>query len=362
MTADNLGALARSLTGPFAFCGIAAARAGSEPEFFLSAPGREVTPRTLFRCASVSKVVTGWTARMALVRGRDGINPAYRDVAVEDVLGQPFAHPALPDHPITVGQLAGHCSGLSDKAGYAIAPGVAPLDWITAQGTKVWADHAPGQAFEYCNLGYIVLAAVAEVEAQERFDTLARRLVLDPLDIEGGFNWSGVLSERRPDRIATYRRDDTGLHPQIDAVVATGGISAPDGTAPLTGAYRLGTDVSVLSPQGGLRLSMAGMMKLARALPRGPAGRLWSPDRGPTPDEFDSYGWGIQFLDSPGFFPRPIVGHFANAYGFAGGIWYDRETDTAFAYALNGLPLGDEDDALRPEEQQIFAAVAAWIG
>jgi CubicO group peptidase (beta-lactamase class C family) len=355
-----LNALARSLTGPFAFCGIAVAGPKSDYVALSAQPELTVTDRTLFRVASVSKVVVGWTARMALARGRDGINPAYKDIRAEDVLGFPLRHPEAPDVPVTVGQLASHSAGLTDDAGYLVPPGVPLAAWMAEQGAAVWAPHLPGTRFSYCNLGYLLLAAVAEAETGERFDVLARRLVLDPLNIEGGFNWSGVLSERRGDKLPTYRRDVTGFVPQIDGHVAEGGISGPDGARMVTGDYVIGQDVARLSPQGGLRTSMRGMLALARALAKGPDRRLWTPDMGSieNPDGvFDSYGWGQQFLDKPSFYPRPLVGHFGNAYGFKGGIWWDKANQTAFAYALNGAPMGDDSDALHPAEKTIFETV-----
>jgi hypothetical protein len=60
----------------------------------------------------------------------------------------------------------------------------------------------------------------------------------------------------------------------------------------------------------------------------------------------------------PDFYPHALVGHFANAYGLAAGVWWDRESDLSFAYALNGLPEDDADDALRADERAIFQAIA----
>jgi hypothetical protein len=73
---------------------------------------------------------------------------------------------------------------------------------------------------------------------------------------------------------------------------------------------------------------------------------------------FQGYSTGLQILPDPSFYPRPLIGHFANAYGFTGGIWYDRLACAAFTYALNGMPMGDEDDVMSNEELAIFAAVA----
>jgi hypothetical protein len=114
-----------------------------------------------------------------------------------------------------------------------------------------------------------------------------------------------------------------------------------------------------------LRISLAGALRLAQAIPDNLPTLLWSGDDGPGDYEggvFDGYGEGLQVLRDPPFYPRPLIGHFANAYGFIGGIWWDAQARTAFAYGLNGLEVGDESDALHPEEAAIFYTVAGWIG
>ncbi|MBT8410558.1 MAG: hypothetical protein KJP02_02010, partial [Octadecabacter sp.] len=79
-------------------------------------------------------------------------------------------------------------------------------------------------------------------------------------------------------------------------------------------------------------------------------------------DLFQDYGWGVQILPDPSFYPHPLIGHFANAYGFCGGVWWDAQSEIAFTYAFNGLAVGDDDDALRAEEVAIFNAIAQGAG
>jgi len=111
---------------------------------------------------------------------------------------------------------------------------------------------------------------VAERLPGTRFDVLAQRLVLGPSGIAGGFNWSGVVDRR--DRIATCRRDGDKLVPQINAVVAPQGISELD-AAEVVVPWVAGRNHGIWSPQGGLRLSLAGALRLAPTLAPGPP--LW---------------------------------------------------------------------------------------
>ncbi len=147
---------------------------------------------------------------------------------------------------------------------------------------------------------------------------------------------------------------------QIDDRVAPQGLSGQDGQETLLDGWGPGRNPGVFSPQGGLRTTLAGALQLAQTLTDGDW--LWAGE--PPADDpgglFQAYGWGVMQLRRPDIHPRPLIGHFANAYGMAGGIWRDPGRG-AFAYVLNGLALGDEDDALRAEEAAIFQAMAALI-
>lgn len=354
MTTD-FGVLVRSLTPPYAFCGIGIAQRGQSAQYhFSAAPGIHVTEHSLFRAASISKIVTARTL-LGVVQGGVGQDPPYLDLTVTDLLHIPFAHPDYPDTRLTLRMLLSHTASLNDAAGYLIPAGISLPDWLRSQGPNLFLPHRPGTYFSYSNLGYILLAAATEALTGDRFDHLARRLVLDPLGVNGGFNWSGVSAADRANRLATYRRDGTTLIAQIDG-------DAP--TDPVPPNYRPIQDTATLSPQGGLRLSLAGALALAQSLQTADPTPMWTQAMGPGDNLdgiFDGYGFGLQILPKPQFYPRPLIGHFANAYGFTGGVWWDATRNTAFCYALNGLPLGDEGDAIRPDELAIFRAVAAGI-
>ncbi len=351
--------LAARLAPSLAFCGMALARDGQAPVFHIAtAPGLTVTPDTPYRAASISKVVTGRV--FARVAEMVGWHPPYATDPC-DILGFPLRNPHHPDTPLTLGQIASHSASLTDAAGYLIPPETTLRDWFATRGAGPFLPQNPGHFFHYSNLGYVLLAALSEAITGERFDHLAQRLVLAPLGITAGFNWSGTSAAFRATALPTFRRDTTGLHPQIDATIAPTGPSAPDGTEILLNHYTPGTNPAPFSPQGGLRLSLRSALTLAQSLSHDSQSPLWTPDMSPGDTEdglFQGYGTGLQILDKPTFYPRPLIGHFANAYGFTGGVWYDRQTGAAFTYAMNGLPMGDEDDAMRDEELAIFAAVA----
>ncbi|KIT14833.1 serine hydrolase [Jannaschia aquimarina] len=307
--------LARSVRGRLAHAALAVGRADETQVFGISAApdAPPMGPDAPIRVASISKVVTGQVVRAAAAPG-----------ATVDVAGRRIALDAL----------LGHVSGLRDGAGLVPADGRSPVQMA---GDAEWGP----PVFDYCNLGY-ALAADAVLGAG--FGEAASAW-LAAWGIEGGFNWSGVPDEAWARAVPCLRRTDRSFVAQID-----GAGPAPAPKAAGAGAF---------SPQGGLRTSLRGCLALARAIPAMDRTVLHDPGPARPTDLFDRYGPGLMILRRPAFYPRALIGHFANAYGLCGGIWHDAEAGLSFAYLLNGLPEGDEDDALRPVEREIFGAMAA---
>lgn len=351
----DVATLISGLVPPFAMAGLALQRGDGPPEFHIAtARGLAADPATLWRAASISKIVTGTV--VADVARQVGLHPPYA-VDIATLLGFPLRNPAFPDQPLTLGQVGSHTSGLTDDAGYLLPPQARLAVWLTEKGEMIFRPTPPGAAFHYCNLGYVLLAAAAEKLSGQRFDDLAQALVLTPLGITAGFNWSGVTD--RTNCIATYRRDGPDLIPQIDAMVAASGVSDPEGAEIDLINWTPGQNPGVFSPQGGLRLSLQGALQLARSLADANPLPLWQGDVGGF---HGGTGIGLIHITDPSIYPRPLIGHFAAAYGMCGGVWWDAATRTAFAYTLNGLPMDDDSDALRASELAIFAAVASHHG
>jgi len=329
-----LDALTRSLAGSFAFCGVAVARGDTRHLSVAAAPGINADEDTMFRVASISKVVVGQAVAACVTGGG-----ADWGTDISEILGWSLRHPGHSDVPVTLGMVASHASGLSDEAGYVLPSDCILEEWCA---TKPVFAAVPGGRFDYANLNYVVLATALERLTAQAFPDAAAPHQPKP----GGFNWCDVPKVQSENRLPTYRWDGDVFVPQIDVDII------PIEPSQNVGAY---------SPQGGLRTSLAGMLDMAQQLRDANRTILWYSGMGETHDPdgvFESYGPGIQIFENPRFYPRPLIGHFGNAYGFKGGVWYDEARDLSFAYALNGFPTGDESDAFAEEERQIFAAVS----
>ncbi len=142
------------------------------------------TPDTRFGVASGAK---GLTALVVMRLVEQGV--LTLDTTARSLLG---ADLPLVDPRVTVEHLLGHRSGIGDYLdesqfddanAYVMRVPVHQLD--TAEGYLAALDgypqiFAPGERFEYCNGGYVVLALLAERAARESYHDLVDRLVCLP--------------------------------------------------------------------------------------------------------------------------------------------------------------------------------------
>jgi CubicO group peptidase (beta-lactamase class C family) len=308
--------------------------------------GRNVGIDDPVRVASISKLV-GALAVMRLVdQGKIVLD---RDIS--DYLGWRVRNPAFPDKPITMRQLLTHRSGIRDTVDYII-PLDGSLDKVLAD-PKAWeAKHKPGAYFSYANLNSPLIAVVVERVTRERFDTAVARLVLKPLKIDACFNWGDGCSPGRRAQAVTLLRTNGDL--ARDAAT-TGADPCPvspasNGSCDLA-LYPLGKHGSAFSPQGGLRISPQGLVKIGQVLLKKGRPLLsqsafaemtkvqWRFDGSNGDDDkgyFTAYGLGIHMhKDSTG---RLWLGHVGEAYAFRGGFWLDMKAKSGFMRYTTMVP------------------------
>ncbi|WP_181443595.1 serine hydrolase domain-containing protein [Porphyrobacter sp. YT40] len=319
--------------------------------------GRAVEANDPVRIASISKLIMALTALRLVDEGKLDLD---RDVS--DYLGWKVRSPYHPDAPVTLAHLLSHRAGLSDAAGYIIPLGES-LEAKFAD-PAAWRDTGPpGEAaFEYANLGSPLVATVLEKASGERYDRLVERLVFAPLGVKACLNWIGCGPAMEARAVTLYR--DTGevakdapaeLPPACTIPVA-------EGVACDLDAYVPGTNASIFSPQGGVRIGMVDLATIGQALMRmdtaadflsSASQERWIyaminaanhlPPELTSPD-FCGYGLGTYGLsDAPPCHDdlfgdgRERIGHGGEAYGLRSGLWLDLD-GTGIAYFTTAVP------------------------
>lgn len=339
--------------------------------------GRAVEANDPVRIASISKLIMALAALRLAEEGAVDL-----DADVSDYLGWRLRAPGYPDAPVTLAQLLSHRSGLRDTGGYVIPLGESLREQL-ADPQSWYADAPPGKApFEYANLGSPVVASVLEAASGERYDALLERLVFAPLGVEACVNWVGCSDEQVARSVALYR--DTGEpardHPEDLPPNCT--IPVAEGVECDLSDYVPGSNASVFSPQGGVRIGMVDLARIGQAVVRegdgfldghAVAAMLASAEPLVAGQEFFcGYGLGLQKLETPG---RPCVdalfadgrarfGHAGEAYGLRSGLWFDPESGRGIAYFITAVPQrasAEDEGGFDPQEIALISRAQALM-
>ncbi|MEM9086029.1 MAG: serine hydrolase domain-containing protein [Pseudomonadota bacterium] len=330
------------------------------------------------RIASISKFIMALATLRLVDEGKVDL-----DEDVSEHLGFLVRSPNHPFAKVTLRQLLTHRAGLRDKAGYIIPLGES-LEAKLADPEAWFAEAPPGEApFEYANLGSPVVATTLEAATGERYDKLLERLVFKPLGIKACINWIGCSDDMVARAVALYRHTGEPARDFPDDLPPNCPIPVAEGVECSLEDYVPGTNASVFSPQGGVRIGMMDLAKIGRELRRAPDGDVisedaiyalaWSMDDGRNEGQefFCTYGLGIQRLQLNGreclddlFGPGEVyMGHSGEAYGLQSGLWLDGEGRRGFVYFRTQVspPVGGEDTGGFVQGEKDLMARAAGL-
>ncbi|MEP7069910.1 MAG: serine hydrolase, partial [Usitatibacter sp.] len=215
----------------------------------------------------------------------------------------------------------------------------------------------------------------------ERFDRLMKRLILDPLGMQGDYDPASLPAERIANLATLYRkatRGDTQVwNPQGPWVPQVDDHSAGPPESRARADYEVGSNGTLFGPQGGLRASASDLARvmrmlmnsgeldgkrilstetvdamLARQWPRGGAGG--ESGYGSHKARFNAWGLGNQqFLDvsGPDFGDRLVEGggfvasgHLGDAYGLFATFAFDRASRNGFIFLVGGTSFDPEGE------------------
>lgn len=283
-----------------------------------TSPKRVVTPATMFRAASITKMTTA----LCLLRlQQQGL--ITLDTPLFDVL--PCSLSA--DHPLrraTIRQALCHTSGLRDTPAYSQA--LAQGDGYDAVLSDAAAcGSTPGETFAYCNFAFGLLGSLIEQVTGEALETVYQREVFLPLDMHATLDASTLRPEDvlPISRVLPYHARKTWKVEQVSARELT----APDPAHHFGyAAGSLYTDAASLDHLLTM-LAQQGCWNDTVYLPPEAIADMTQEqaaygDASPTL----SYGLGLLIIRDPQLSSRRILGHQGFAYGCADGAFYEEGT------------------------------------
>ncbi len=322
------------------------------------APDKPVERNTRFRIASVSKIFTMIGVMQAVERGLIDL-----DVDVSRYLGFRLRNPHFPDEPITARMLASHTSTLRDGDRYSLPPDCSLEEFFLPEGAHFAT--VDKNYFEYCNLNYGVLGTMLERVSGERFDRYMKANVLEPLELRADYVVGNLDGKSYEALGALYRKNGAAWTAQVDdyeAQPAPETISI-DGRCYNLKDYRVGSNATIFSPAGGLRISFeelshflrmilnGGVYKKRRLLRAESLEKMMMPQwiyDGANGDPYDvmfNYGLGVYGIEGDGRARLcrtravDLIGHGGEAYGLISGLYFERGTRNGAAFMINGTAL-----------------------
>ncbi|MBP2634899.1 MAG: dap [Firmicutes bacterium] len=325
-----------------------------------------VTPGTIFRAASLSKMVTATALMQLYDQGKFALDD---DISL--YLGYQVRNPLYPDDKITFRHLLTHTSSILDDGAYAAileTPSqlfeTAVKELLVPDGAyydpATFGDYAPGSQFSYSNFGTGIVGALVEKLSGLSFDQYCTRYIFKPLAMDASFepatikNWQNIAVLYRPDTdLASFRPTKDNYQ----------------GQKPLPPEpHPLGTLAH--SPAGGLRVNATDFAKFIQAHMNGGVYSGTRILKNDTADLMHNMHWagfglsgfyrqkGLNFHITDDLVPgKRLVGHAGEAYGLVSDAYYNPVSKQGIVFFLNGADLSAESNPYHPVETDIATAL-----
>lgn len=348
------------------------------------------------RVASISKLVVA-IGVMQLVDA----NKLNLDQDVSDYLGWNLRNPNFPQQEITARQLLSHTSSVRDGPRYFIAAGEGELKDFFNPESSYWdagthfatgSGKEPGQYFVYSNLNFGVLGEIIERISGRRFDLYMEEEVLVPMRLTARFDPCAVPVSQLA---AAFRKRPTDGNwapdgPWVAQVDAGSprcfyGMQSNGQARQFLDAYKIGSNASLFSPQGGLRASADELLVVLQMLANGgtinqqqilsenAVSTMLEPQwtlnadgsnglsageaepGGPSDGLMASYGLSVHRIDlrEYGFErgPMTLLGHLGEAYGVLSHALFDPDTGDGIATIITGTA---DDPSIAPGHSPLY--------
>lgn len=327
-----------------------------------------VTENTRFRVASVSKMFTVFTILQLVEQGKINL-----DEDVSNYLGFKLRNPNFPDEKITVRMLASHTSTLRDGKIYSLPPKFSLEKFFNSD--KIIFAEEDKNFFCYSNLNYGILGTIIEKITGERFDIYQKKNIFKQLEIDAdylvgnldrkNFENLGVLYQENISQI-----DDYEFQPPKNFISLQNPYMAGGNLFYSLKNYKVGTNATIFSPQGGLRISFRelanclemffnkGVFRGKKILREDLLAEMCKPQwvydeknpNGVTLGVMLNYGLGLYRIDGKSRarfcknFEIDFIGHSGEAYGMISGLYFRPGKKDGVIFMANGTDIlaGDE--------------------
>ena len=232
---------------------------------------KNVTRQTRFRAASVSKMFTVFTILQLVEQGKINL-----DADASNYLNFTLRNINFPNEKISVRMLASHTSSLRDGKIYSIPPNFGIEEFFKVDG-KFYEGGAhfakEKNFFTYSNLNFGILGTIIENVTGVRFDIYQKKNILAQLETRADYvpanlscaefeNLGAIYQKKNPAGVWNefgdwYSKADDfkNIQPPTDTISLQNPYNENFQQVYNLKNYKIGTNATIFSPQGGLRIS-----------------------------------------------------------------------------------------------------------
>lgn len=328
-----------------------------------------ISSDTIYRIASVSKVIVA-IGVMTLVE--KGILDIYQDIS--KYLGYEVRNPKHPDKKITLEQIMTQTSSITDgfddpDYGYD-AVNVTSIDVPLKElltnpnykyyNPRTYLDAAPGEEWRYSNFGCGILACIIESVTGKYFTDYIKEVLLDPLEIDGGFRIEQVVKKENVASLYCYENEEFRLSRNLKQFER---IMFPK--------YELGNNFR--GPAGGLFISPKDLSKIMLMLMNKGTYNGKQILKEETVKDMESVHWsgysydpeykakGLQLNLMSNYSKQTLKGHFGNAYGLRSYMLYNNDNGYIFMCSGGNYVL-DQDHMVPLQKEVLFYLINKFEG
>ena len=313
-----------------------------------AAGGRPVTEDTVFKIASVTKMITAIGVMQLVEAAKLSL-----DEPLTDAEGEPLRNPRFPTESITLRQVMSHTSSISHTANYTGKPSWTP---------KYFSKNAPGACYEYANLNGGMLGSLIEKASGQSLNSYMAEHVFSPLEINAAYaatllpdpsqlahsyDVNGVLEHSASAYLRSDAQYDDTCKPESHFRASVGNLFIS-----LRGMEALGAMLASDGVYGGVRLLLPGSVSLMRM----DQSKLYgSGVTGESPYGLNTYRYlldGVTWYGHQGLWNGRLVD-----------LFYEPESRTAVVLVMNGSArtVGTVDRAVSAQMESVLQYVAAWL-
>lgn len=307
--------------------------------------GKRVTCDTVFRIASISKVIVALCIMRLYEEGKLNL-----DEDISNYLGFEVRNPKYLDTPITLKLIMTQTSSITDgkdtdeagddvNSGYNLINGTnkecSLFDLLHPDGKyfvkETYSGYRPSTHFQYSNLGCGILACIIEKVTGKYFTDYVKEIIFKPLKLDASFVATDIEYK---DVASTYVLRDNALTMTRDRELFEKGVYKK---FPLGENFR--------GPAGGCFISTNGLMKIMVTLLKGGSPIIkestlhkmmqmhWAGYRQAN-DSYTAKGLQLQIVDY--FNNRRLYGHFGDAYGVKSYFLFNKKEQLGMIFITNG--------------------------